>query len=104
MTADTWLRYGELDEDHDGFPQQYANLSRDRDVPALSGGVIWPDESNKILYSYGGEFNGEAVAPFDDVWFYDIVYNTWNVSNATTKNFERAAWGMSVESEGNACH
>ncbi|KAF2635076.1 hypothetical protein P280DRAFT_511495 [Massarina eburnea CBS 473.64] len=92
--TNTWFRAGDLDELNVGFPQQHV-LTNNDSVPAVQGGILWPDASNKIIYLYGGEYNNGKPEEFR-LWFYDIVYNTWNVSNASTTDVSRASWGAGV--------
>jgi hypothetical protein len=33
------------------------------------------------------------------MWYYDIVYNTWNVSNTAAKDIHRAAWGAGTTAQ-----
>ncbi|KZM22983.1 uncharacterized protein EKO05_0011196 [Ascochyta rabiei] len=67
------------------FPDQHANLSKGRDVPSVSGGVLWPDTVNKLFYLFGGEYNDtEEVQSRDgptqgfSLWYYDTIYDAWN--------------------------
>lgn len=62
-------------------------------MPSVSGGILWPDTANKIIYAYGGEQEGSG--PVDaGLWYYDILYNTWNVSTPDgIANVNPAAWG-----------
>jgi hypothetical protein len=78
------------------FPTQYKNLTKvaeylrdtshtvtdpyqTSEVPSVSGGVLWPDVTNKLFYLYGGEYDDVAsVQPFTSLWFFDVIYNTWN--------------------------
>ena len=89
----TWLREAQLDIDNHGFPQE-TTLRKDASVPSVSGGILWADQANKLIYAYGGEYGSGKPEDFR-LWFYDIVYNTWNVSNATVSKTLRAAWGRS---------
>jgi hypothetical protein len=84
------LKAGDFDVSHDGFPQQSV-LAKNETVPSVSGGVLWPDEVNKVIYAYGGEYGNGQPQQFKQ-WFYDIIYNTWS---ADTSNVRRAAWGTS---------
>jgi hypothetical protein len=45
----------------------------------VSGGSLWPDKANKLFYLFGGEYN-EDVTKFSNLWFFDVIYNTWNKS------------------------
>jgi hypothetical protein len=89
--AGTWLKAADFDTMHEGFPQQSV-LAKNESVPSVSGGVLWPDAVNKVIYAYGGEYGNGQPQQFK-LWFYDIVYDTWNVSTADTSNIHRAAWG-----------
>ncbi|OCL01372.1 hypothetical protein AOQ84DRAFT_403499 [Glonium stellatum] len=101
--TNTWFRYGDVDVINQGFPQEYANLSMDTPLPLVQGGVLWEDEANKVIYAYGGESNGETALPPPYLWYYDIVYNTWNSTDATTADISDASWagaGVAVEDRG----
>jgi hypothetical protein len=88
----TWLRYGNLDVDNEGFPQQYL-LAKNESVPSVQGGVLWSDTSNKVMYLYGGEYGNDKPEDFT-LWYYDIIYDTWNRSDVRTADIRRASWGM----------
>ncbi|KAH7381375.1 hypothetical protein DE146DRAFT_729175 [Phaeosphaeria sp. MPI-PUGE-AT-0046c] len=65
-----------------GFPVQYANLSKGSEIPSVSGGVLWPDTVNKYFYLFGGEYETiDAAKGKDsqgiDLWKYDTIYNNW---------------------------
>lgn len=90
----TWIKASNLDENNEGFPQQ-ATLAKNETVPSVHGGILWSDAANKVLYQYGGEYGNGKPEDFK-LWFYDIIYNTWNISNATTTDISRASWGMLV--------
>jgi hypothetical protein len=52
------------------------------EIPSVSGGFLWPDATNKLFYLFGGEYNDVAsVQPFTNLWFFDVIYNTWNRTN-----------------------
>ncbi|KAH6616281.1 hypothetical protein C7974DRAFT_41709 [Boeremia exigua] len=60
------------------FPPQYKNLSKDAEVPSVSGGFLWADDVNKMFYLYGGEYNAVTdVKPFTMLWYFDLLDNTW---------------------------
>jgi hypothetical protein len=45
--------------------------------------VLWPDSTNKLFYLFGGEYESKGdVQPFNTLWLYDVIYNTWNRSSA----------------------
>ncbi|KAF1996201.1 hypothetical protein P154DRAFT_609276, partial [Amniculicola lignicola CBS 123094] len=83
-----------LDEDNLGFPQQ-SILAKNESVPSVHGGVLWADEVNKVVYQYGGEYGDGKPEDFN-LWYYDIIYNTWNISNVSTTDVYRASWGAGV--------
>lgn len=104
LTGDqgTWLRYGDLSVDYDsGFPQEYI-LNKTEIVPSVYGGILWSDTVNKIIYQYGGEYGNNKPEDFR-MWFYDIVYGTWNMSNASTTDIRRASWGMTLLQHQSLC-
>jgi hypothetical protein len=44
----------------------------------VSGGVLWPDNTNKLFYLFGGEYNEvKDVRPFTNLWFFDVLNDTW---------------------------
>ncbi|CAI4211520.1 unnamed protein product [Parascedosporium putredinis] len=61
-----------------GMPQLYANLSKNRTVPSLHGGVLWGDPVNKRLYQFGGEFYRELTTAFRGIYAYDILADAWD--------------------------
>ncbi|KAJ8116246.1 hypothetical protein OPT61_g2273 [Boeremia exigua] len=53
--------------------------TRGSEVPSVSGGILWPDTTNKLFYLYGGEYKEPTdVKNFTSLWFFDVIYNTWN--------------------------
>ncbi|XPS94964.1 hypothetical protein M3J09_004261 [Ascochyta lentis] len=90
--TNTWLRVGDFDTPHLGFPNQTI-LAKNAAAPSVSGGVLWPDTVNKIIYAYGGEQENIDTAD-KRLWFYDILYDTWNVSITNSiASVSPAAWG-----------
>lgn len=59
------------------MPPPYANLSKNSSIPNVNGAVLWPDEVNKRIYLYGGEFYKETPWPFA-LYSYDIINNYWD--------------------------
>lgn len=88
------MKNGDLDKNNGGFPQEHV-LEKAQSVPSVHGGTLWADEANKQVYLYGGEYGNGQPEDFK-LWYYDIVYNTWNISNATTSDIRRASWGAGV--------
>ncbi|KAJ4985569.1 cell wall anchored protein [Stagonosporopsis vannaccii] len=75
------------------FPAQYNNLTKNPEVPSVSGGVLWPDSTNKLFYLFGGEYDSaNDVEPFTTLWLYDILYNTWNRSSASDGSLTDIKW------------
>jgi hypothetical protein len=67
-------------------------LTKDPDVPSVSGGVLWPDTTNKLFYLFGGEFDSvPAVQAFNKLWFFDVIYNTWNYTS-NSNNWAGISW------------
>jgi hypothetical protein len=90
----TWLRVADFDTSNAGFPQQ-STLAKNETVPSVSGGILWPDTANKIIYAYGGEQDNRDEKD-ERFWYYDILYNTWNVSlSDTVTSVSPCAWGES---------
>ncbi|KAF1364389.1 hypothetical protein EJ07DRAFT_99341 [Lizonia empirigonia] len=75
------------------FPPQYSNLTKDPDVPSVSGGVLWPDTTNKLFYLFAGEYDTvDEVQSFTTLWLYDVIYNTWNRSSASDGSLTDIKW------------
>lgn len=98
------------------FPTQYSNLTKvlffskahgvwysacectlttlqDPEVPSVSGGVLWPDTTNKLFYLFGGEYETtNDVKLFTTLWLYDVIYNTWNRSSASDGSLTDMKW------------
>lgn len=87
----TWIKQADLDITNEGFPIQ-STLAKNETIPSVHGGVLWPDATNKVVYMYGGEFGNEKPEDFK-LWYYDIIYNTWNMSNASVTDIRRSSWG-----------
>lgn len=94
LRPDTWFRVGDFDSPYLGFPNQTI-LAKNDTVPSVSGGILWPDTVNKIIYAYGGEHKDNNDAD-KRLWFYDILYDTWNISiEDSIVSITPAAWGES---------
>ncbi|KAH8731761.1 hypothetical protein GQ44DRAFT_603735, partial [Phaeosphaeriaceae sp. PMI808] len=72
-----WLLWGDLKQLGPGVPPLYSNLTKGRDIPTVSGGVLWPDQANKLFYLFGGEYNNGSSPGSTDLWYYDTLYNKW---------------------------
>jgi hypothetical protein len=55
--------------------------------------VLWPDSTNKLFYLFGGEYESKGdVQPFNTLWLYDVIYNTWNRSSASDGSSADMKW------------
>lgn len=73
------------------MPQLHASLSKNGSIPDVSGGVLWADEVNKLLYLYGGEYQN---SPEDfTLWAYDIALGEWKQTRNTAGGIQRVSWG-----------
>ena len=52
---------------------------------------MWPDITNKLFYLFGGEYSGEPQ-DFINLWFFDVMYNTWNKSSSSDDSQSRVSW------------
>lgn len=95
--SDTWLKKVDLNNSTQGSLDQF-KLNKDGNVPSLSGGLLFPDVVNKVIYLYGGEYKYNPP-DFFAFWYYDIINDTWNVTaNASIGgviDLTRAYWGQS---------
>ncbi|CAE7193115.1 hypothetical protein P3342_009357 [Pyrenophora teres f. teres] len=97
-----WLLYSDLNTStvDAGMPMQYANLSKPGNIPSVSGGYTWSDNTNQCFYQFGGEYP-DGVTPADySMWTYDVILNTWNSTKTTgDKQFERVSFGAGTHVE-----
>jgi hypothetical protein len=76
-----------------------ANWQQSRDVPTVSGGVLWPDQINKVFYLYSGEYSNGSVKDFTNgLWFFDTIYNKWDraLSDGSQTRISWPAFGASA--------
>ncbi|KAF2204718.1 hypothetical protein GQ43DRAFT_468844 [Delitschia confertaspora ATCC 74209] len=96
-----WLLYSDLNTTTGdiGMPLQYANLTKNSSVPSVSGGILWPDEVNKVFYLYGGEYQGNPEE--FTFWAYDTILNQWNVTQfkSNVNTIHRVAFGAGTVME-----
>lgn len=86
------------------MPQPYANLSKNSTIPDVSGGIFWPDDVNKYIYLFGGEFYDETPWDFD-LYQYDIINNLWqNLGSPRDNDIVGLSYGagVSIPSRGEA--
>lgn len=102
---DPYLIYHDLSTvSNSGMPPPYANLSKNSSIPSVHGGVLWPDEVNKRIYLYGGEFYDSTPWPFA-LYAYDVINDFWDVVNAAGSSQTRGlsyGAGLSISSRGEA--
>ena len=60
---------------------------------------MWADEVNKLFYLYGGEYDNASVQGFGALWFYDTIYNTWNLSSSSNSSVSWPAFGAGTTSD-----
>ncbi|KAF4976207.1 hypothetical protein FZEAL_7099 [Fusarium zealandicum] len=87
-----------------GMPPPYANLSKNSTIPDVSGGIFWPDDVNKLIYLFGGEFYEEKPWNFN-LYAYDIIYDEWQNLGAPRSNDVAGlsyGAGVSIPSRGEA--
>lgn len=75
------------------MPQVYNNVSKPANVPSVSGGALWADTVNKMMYLYGGEFQSSPQT--FSMWSYDALYDKWaNVNpDASQNGIQRSSYG-----------
>ncbi|KAI8933958.1 hypothetical protein NX059_008732 [Plenodomus lindquistii] len=83
----------------DGMPPQSNNLTKPKNVPSVSGGYIWADNTNKCFYQFGGEYPQGPPTDFS-MWTYDVLLDQWN-STAThgEKSPQRVSYGAGTQVE-----
>ncbi|KAH7170433.1 hypothetical protein EDB81DRAFT_164491 [Dactylonectria macrodidyma] len=84
------------------MPPPYANLSKNSTIPNVNGGVFWPDDVNKRIYLFGGEFYDETPWSFD-LYAYDIINNYWdNYGSPRSPDIMGLSYGagLSISSRG----
>lgn len=82
------------------MPAQSANLSKPGNIPSVSGGYAWADNTNKCFYSFGGEYP-QGVSPTDfSMWTYDVLLNQWNNTDTSSeKDPQRVSFGAGTQVE-----
>ncbi|KAF2847935.1 hypothetical protein T440DRAFT_455188 [Plenodomus tracheiphilus IPT5] len=83
----------------DGMPPQSNNLTKPKNVPSVSGGYTWSDNTNKCFYQFGGEYADGPPTEFT-MWTYDVLLDQWN-STATNgeKLPQRVSFGAGTQAE-----
>ncbi|CAG5182209.1 uncharacterized protein ALTATR162_LOCUS10046 [Alternaria atra] len=99
--SNTWLLSSNLSSStvDTGMPEQKA-YSKPGNIPSLSGGYTWADNTNKCFYQFGGEYAAGA-SPMDfGIWTYDVLLNQWNSTETTgDKNLQRVSFGAGTQVE-----
>lgn len=72
-------------------------------MPSVQGGILWPDNANKLFYLYGGQYSGASPVPFD-LWAFDTITETWNrtLADSSQGDINRASFGAGVTVEDRA--
>ncbi|KNG52324.1 galactose oxidase kelch beta-propeller [Stemphylium lycopersici] len=100
--TNTWLLSSDLNTStaDAGMPAQSANLSKPGNIPSVSGGYAWADDTNKCFYSFGGEYP-QGVSPTDfSMWTYDVLLNQWNSTDTSgEKDIQRVSFGAGTQVE-----
>lgn len=98
--TNSYLLYADLSSvNKDNFPDQHDDLIKPDNVPSVQGGALWADQANKLFYLFGGEYNWTTQPPTQySLWFYDIVYKTWNVTerDPTAERISPPSFGASA--------
>ncbi|EME89485.1 uncharacterized protein MYCFIDRAFT_26780 [Pseudocercospora fijiensis CIRAD86] len=99
--TNTQLIYADIssvNEDH--FPQEYANLSKDTNIPSLVGGAIWADEVNRKFFLFGGEYRNATAQSvplsFNNIYWYDTLSDQWSTNDTTTSGIDPPSYGAST--------
>jgi hypothetical protein len=82
--------------------EEETNTRQSAEVPTVSGGVLWPDQVNKLFYLYSGEYNNDTVRSFTEgLWFYDTIFNKWDraLSDGSQTQISWPAFGASTVSD-----
>lgn len=86
------------------MPPPYANLSKNSSIPSVNGGILWPDDVNKRIYLFGGEFYEETPWTFS-LYAYDIINDQWdNYGSPRSTDVIGVSYGagVSISSRGEA--
>ncbi|KAF7185225.1 Kelch repeat-containing protein [Pseudocercospora fuligena] len=99
--TNTQLIYADLSSvNGDNFPQEYANLSKDTNVPSLVGGTTWADQVNKKFFLFGGEYRNTTAQPvplsFDNIYWYDTLVDKWSTNDTTNSGIDPPSYGAST--------
>jgi hypothetical protein len=96
--TNTYLLYSDLTKVNNvQFPPTYANLTKPNFVPSTVGGTLWPDTVNKVIYLWGGEYNWTTSPPASQLlWYYDVLYNTWNQTSSPVMGIQSTSFGASA--------
>jgi hypothetical protein len=78
-----------------GFPAVVFPQSQNLSVPAVAGGVLWPDQINNRFYSFGGDFMSETPSSFA-TWTYSEQNSTWDIVPTLGDKMHYLSHGMSA--------
>lgn len=97
-----WLLFSDLNTSVGvaSMPQQYANLSKPSNIPSVSGGYTWSDNTNKCFYQVGGEFPNSVSLTTFSMWTYDVLLNQWNATETNSPySIQRVSYGAGTQVE-----
>ncbi|VUC25921.1 unnamed protein product [Clonostachys rosea] len=95
----TWLGYHDLNNfGPDGRlnPQLHINLDKNRTMPTIAGGILWPDSVNKRFYLYGGNWILPQRAEAFTLTGYDIINDRWDDFGPSKTKLNVSALGAGV--------
>ncbi|RDW91632.1 hypothetical protein BP5796_02797 [Coleophoma crateriformis] len=95
--TNTWLLYNDLDTSPAGVgtPQLYANLSKNASIPSVSGGILWPDDVNKRVYLYGGDYYQTPASAYS-LLSYDVLNDNWDSFGVPSASVQSVSYGAGV--------
>ncbi|KAL6707982.1 hypothetical protein ACN47E_003656 [Coniothyrium glycines] len=101
--SNTYLLFNDLNSPRQGtgFPTQYFNVTKPANVPSVSGGYTWADETNKCFYQFGGEYAPGSSPTGFSMWTYDTILDEWNKTEYKNadRNLQRVSFGAGTQVE-----
>lgn len=78
------------------MPQLYANLTKNDTIPNVNGGYLWADNTNKMFYLFGGEYNNETPPDSFELYGYDVLNDNWISRGAPDVSINAVSYGAGV--------
>ncbi|CAG9983618.1 unnamed protein product [Clonostachys byssicola] len=94
-----WLGYHDLNNfGTDGLlnPQLHINLDKNKTMPTVASGILWPDSINKRFYLYGGNWISPQRANAFTLTGYDIINDRWDDFGPSNIKLNVTALGAGV--------